>query len=240
MTWPQGPPQGGQPPQQPYGQQPQQSPYGQQPKLPQELRQLPPQQPGAGALTLDVWGDNAKSMVPSAAVAGVLGVGLVIFTLVKGYSTGETIGGVLVGLLCIGLGLMPVAMMTVLKVRQRFTLNPHGITWEGPKDASWTIGWNELNQVAVSKAVKRNPSLWMRFLDKTLVRIDFLPGQGFQERHPELAKYWEHSGAKGCYRVPIGKIKKYVQVLDGALRIFVPQKYIGVIDEGIAWGLRYS
>lgn len=211
-----------------------------QPKLPQELRQLPPQQPGAGALTLDVWNDNAKSMIPGAAVAGVLGLGVIIMTFVKGYSTGQTIGGVLVGLLCIGIGILPVLMMSVLKVTQRLTVNAHGFTWEGPKGEAWTVGWNELNQVAVSTALKRNPSLWMRFLDKTLVRIDFLPGQGFQERRPELTRYWEKSGAKGCYRLPVGKIKKYVGDLDGALRTFVPQKYAGVIDEGIAWGFRYS
>lgn len=173
---------------------------------------------------LDVNKDQMLKSLSGFIVIGVIGLIVLIAGLTSG-SIGAIIGGV-IGLL-IGVG-VPLAMRNVFFRPRKLIVDRPGMRWDDPKgNLAWTVGWTELTGVAVSAGehvVGRTTT--------TLVRVDMWPGQGFEQRHPELQRFWQHSGAQGCYRFPLGPTKKYAQQLDGAFRTFAPQLNAGTMSEG--------
>lgn len=179
-------------------------------------------------------------------VIGVVAVGLPAVTI--GFlvalahaldgSVAAALGAVGLGLLAVLLGLLPVFTLRKAFRPRRLIIEPAGIRWHDPAGTPWALPWPELGAVAISTALK----IRRGGRSTTLVRLDLWPRDpGFDARHPELREQWEASGAKGRYRVGLGPRASALGPMDHALRSYSPPGvYRGVIDDGIAWGFRYT
>jgi hypothetical protein len=167
---------------------------------------------------------------------GVLGIVAAFTGRVVGGS-GVRIGVIVLSLIFFAIALAPLAMLRVLTRPRKLIIEPDGIRWDDPRGKPWYVPWSELAGVSISTASKLKPYGFRT----TLARVDLFPGDaGFQARHPELAHLWEVSGAKQSYRLPLGPHERYVRELDRVLQAYAQTKYRGVIDEGVAWGFRYT
>lgn len=169
--------------------------------------------------------------------------GLGVLGLVAAF-TGGVVGGegvriavIVLSLIFLAIALAPLLMLRTLTRPRKLIIEPDGIRWDDPRGTPWYVPWSELAGVSISTATK----VKQYGFRNTLARVDLFPGDaGFQDRHPEMAHLWEASGAKQSYRLPLGPYEKHVGELDRALRAYAQAKYRGVIDEGIAWGFRYT
>lgn len=114
-----------------------------------------------------------------------------------------------------------------------------GVRVEGTSDQDWHIGWFELAGVWISTARKIHAN---RMGAALLVRLEFIPIDHwrFAHDHPRLQPYFGRQNNYGAYRFPLGPGKLASGILDDGLRTFAQGRYRGIVDEGIAWGFRYS
>jgi hypothetical protein len=215
--------------------------YGPDPRQPQQAPGVPQWQPGS-PVTIDMAAGSAMKVIGIAAICGGIGLIAIIAALAGAVSGGGggRIAVIVIGLIFLALGVAPLAKYGTLTRPRKLLIEPGGIRWDDPKGAPWALPWNELAGVAISTATKvsRGQAVTTR---TTLVRIDLFPGdQGFAARHPELAHLWEHSGARQCYRLPLGPVGKHITAIDNGFRMYAQGKYRGVSDEGIAMGFRYT
>lgn len=173
------------------------------------------------------------------ALCGGLGVLGIVASLTGGVAGGDgvRIAVIVVSLIFFAIALAPLLMARMLTRPRKLIIDPGGIRWDDPRGKPWSVPWGELAGVSISTASKYNQD----FTRRTLARVDLFPGdEGFRERHPEMAHLWEVSDAKQSYRLPIGQYGKHAVEIDQALRTFAQAKYRGVIDEGMAPGIRYT
>jgi hypothetical protein len=231
-------------PQQQYQQQQPQQPYAQQPYQQQQHAQYqqPAQWQAGSPVMIDLAEGTATKSIAVAAICGVIGLVSIIAALVGAVSGG--MGGrifiVVLGLVFLGIAALVLSKYKMITRPRKLLIEPGGIRWEDPKGAPWAVPWHDLAGVAISTATKISRGQAIT-TTRTLVRIDLFPAdQGFQSRHPQLANLWEHSGAKGCYRMPLGAKGDSITAIDNGLRMYAKSLYRGVVDEGIAMGFRYS
>jgi hypothetical protein len=153
-------------------------------------------------------------------------------------SVAAALGAVGLGVLVVLIGLLPVLTLRRAFRPRRLIIEPAGVRWHDPAGTPWAVPWPELGAVAVSTALKIRKG----GRSTTLVRLDLWPRDpGFDARHPEMREQWEASGARDCYRVGLGPRANALGPMDHALRSYPPPGlYRGVIDDGIAWGFRYT
>lgn len=212
--------------------QPQPAPQWQPPPAPQQAP-IPP--------TVIALGKRGKRAgLGLAVVCGGIGLVSIISLFTGGVEDGATIGVVIVGSIFLLLGLAGL-FMAVFGPDHRIVIDAAGIRLDGaPPSRAWQTGWPELAVVATSTASKVNPQgVPMR---SVLVRLEFIPVdyQRFATEHPQLRPFFGRQNDYGAYRIPVGSGKKIAHALDGGLRAFGQQRYRGVVDEGIAWGFRYT
>ncbi|GAB3407970.1 hypothetical protein GCM10027569_20590 [Flindersiella endophytica] len=198
-------------------------------------------QPGSPVM-IDLAEGQATKSIAVAAICGVIGIVSVLAALLGAVSGG--IGGrivvIVLGLFFLGIAVLVLSKYKMITRPRKLLIEPGGIRWEDPKGAPWAVPWNELAGVAISTATKISRGQAIT-TTRTLVRVDLFPAdQGFQSRHPQLANLWEHSGAKGCYRMPLGAKGDSITAIDNGLRMYAKSLYRGVVDEGIAMGFRYT
>src|SRR5699024_1725081 len=94
----------------------------------------------------------------------------------------------------------------------------------------------------VPTASKSHTGFGKAGVHSTLVRLEFVPidQRRFAVDHPNLQRYYGRQNNYGAYRIPLGPGAGAVAVFDETLRGFAQGRYRGVVDEGIAWGFRYS
>ncbi|MEU8363706.1 hypothetical protein AB0C27_47565 [Nonomuraea sp. NPDC048882] len=216
--------------------------YG--PHQPPHPAPYPPQQPprsfGPPPVVIDVGGDAKVKAMIGGAVSGVIGLFVIVSTL-----TGQTTGGAgtavvagLLGLIFLGIGLLPVFAWKKLSRPRKLVFDGFGVRWDDPKGTPWAVAWAELSGVGISRTRQRRVKLADYIFRKTMVRMDLFPAdQGFRSRHPEMEHLWEFHTVKNGYRLPLGSNPKYIPVIEGAMRQYRPGAYLGVKDEGFMIGL---
>lgn len=125
----------------------------------------------------------------------------------------------------------------------RFVIDESGMRVEGTRQNDWRLAWFELAGVWIPTATKAHMGAFGGTgLRSTLVRLEFVPidQRRFAADHPRLRRYYGRQNSYGAYRIPLGPGARAVQLFDDTLRMFAPGRYRGVIDEGIAWGFRYT
>lgn len=204
----------------------------------------PNRQYGAPVVLNVAAASNVKIIV-GCVIAGVIGLVTVVSVLldkVEGGTGARIVGGV-IGSICLLAALVPLLTFPITFRPRKLVVEPAGIRWDDPRGKPWALRWQELGAVAISTAEKVTRGTGSGFsTSTTLVRMDLWPRDpGFPTRHPEMQHLWQASGAKGCYRLPLGPNRKFVTPLDAALRGYAPPGlYRGIGDEGLAWGFRYT
>lgn len=91
----------------------------------------------------------------------------------------------------------------------------------------------------------------------TFVRLDLVPADpGFLDRHRNLAVFKRYTGRPGeaprstwaddigeqqaILRIPFGDMPQVASEVDAGLRRFAGERYHPPVNEGLAWGFRYS
>lgn len=127
-----------------------------------------------------------------------------------------------------------------------------GVRHDDPKgDRGFELRWEELGTARVSRAVKRtnaglsadpvSRAVGRRLGDSTLVRIDLTPvDESAETAHAEMKRFRRRSTAGPVWRLPFGPRPELCEPVDAALRRFGGPRYRELLDEGTAWGFRYS
>ncbi|RJQ77071.1 hypothetical protein D5S17_16445 [Pseudonocardiaceae bacterium YIM PH 21723] len=104
---------------------------------------------------------------------------------------------------------------------RRLVFDNKGIAWEDPGGAPWSVGWGELDGVAVS--VHRRFQL-------SGARLDLFPeSAAMRERRPELDHLWERDQLRGGYAVSLlAPTPDVLAGIDDALRDLRPGVYRGI------------
>lgn len=203
-----------------------------------------PRHPGQPAphppVVIDVGGDAKVRAMIGGSVAGALGLLAIVSAL-----TGQTTGGSgtavavgLVGLVFLGIGLLPVVAWKKVSRPRRLVFDAFGVRWDDPRGRPWAVAWAELSGVGISRTRQRRVQLADHLVRRTMVRLDLFPAdQGFRARHQEMAHLWEFHTVKNGYRLPLGSQPKYIPVIEHAMRLHRPGAYLGIKDEGLVVGL---
>lgn len=148
---------------------------------------------------------------------------------------------------CIGAALLAFGVYGVYKTITmkpfRFVVDGCGVRMEQTGGKGWQLAWFEIAGVWLSTATKSHMGAFGRSdLHSTLVRLEFVPldQRRFAFDHPNLHRYYGRQNRYGAYRIPLGPGRAAVPVFDETLRAFAQGRYRGVVDEGMAWGLRYT
>ncbi|MEO3868693.1 hypothetical protein ABGB18_07680 [Nonomuraea sp. B12E4] len=206
--------------------------YGTQ-QPPFSARQPPP-------VVIDVARDARVKALVGGSVAGVIGI-ITLFSALTGQVTGGSgtvaVSAVL-GLLFLGIGLLPLIAWRKISRPRRLVFDGFGVRWDDPQGRPWAAGWAELAGVGISRTRQRRVRAADHIIRKTMVRLDlFAADPGFRARHPEMEHMWEFHTVKNGYRLPLGSNPKYVPVIEHAMRRFRPAAFLGVRDEGFVVGL---
>ena len=147
---------------------------------------------------------------------------------------------------CIGVALLPFGLYggyaMIVRRPFRFVIDGWGVRVESTKGPNWAFAWSEIAGVWMPTATKAHGGLGRAGMHSTLVRLEFVPidPQRFASEHPSLQRYHGRQNNHGAYRIPLGPGAGAVSVFDATLRAFARGRYRGVVDEGVAWGFRYS
>ena len=201
---------------------------------------MPPGQPMAGPVVVDVGKRAAVQVAVGGAVAG--GIGLIpLIAAVTGGINGPAVAYVIA--VVIGLGFTGIGVLALLNWKKasrprKLVLDPHGVTWDDPQGQPWAVRWEELSGVAISRTKERAVQVSDAAARRVLVRLDLFPADpGFRQRHPEMEHLWEFHRVRNGYRLPLGSNPGFIAPIDHGMRLFRPQIYGGVRDEGISVGL---
>ncbi|SDH09805.1 hypothetical protein [Nonomuraea jiangxiensis] len=199
---------------------------------------FPPRQPSP--VVIDVARDAKVKALIGGSVAAVIGL-ITLFSAATGQVTGGSgtvaVSAVL-GLLFLGIGLLPVIAWRKISRPRRLVFDGFGVRWDDPQGRPWAAGWGELDAVGISRTRQRRVRPADYIIRKTMVRLDLFPAdRGFRARHPEMEHLWEFHTVKNGYRLPLGSNPKYIPVIEHAMRQFRPAAYLGVRDEGFMVGL---
>ncbi|MBB6549769.1 hypothetical protein [Nonomuraea rubra] len=211
-----------------------QQPFRNSPHPPQQQPFTPP------PVVIDVGADAKVRALAGGSVAGVIGL-IAIGSALTGQTTGG--GGTavavgLVGLVFLGIGLLPVVAWKKVGRPRRLVFDSFGVRWDDPQGRPWAVAWAELSGVGISRTRQRRVKPADYLMRKTMVRLDLFPAdQGFRSRHQEMEHLWEFHTVKNGYRLPLGSSPKYIPVIEGAMRQYRPGAYLGIKDEGFVVGL---
>lgn len=192
----------------------------------------------AGPVEIDLGSRARRTIAVGAVVSGGIGLVAVYSALTGGVEggTGTAVAAGIIGGIFLLIGLLPVVTWRTAARPRKLVLSHDGIRMDDPRGAPWTVAWDELAAVAISRTEKRRVK--PTDLAKVMVRLDLFPADaGFRARHPEMEPLWELHRVRDGYRLPFGSAPQYVPVIDQALRRFRPDIYLGVRDEGFSVGL---
>ncbi|MEV0998898.1 hypothetical protein [Nonomuraea sp. NPDC050202] len=191
-------------------------------------------------VVLDVGADAKVKALAGGSVAGVIGL-IAIFSALTGQTTGG--GGTavavgVVGLVFLGIGLLPVIAWKKVARPRRLVFDAFGVRWDDPQGRPWAVAWAELSGVGISRTRQRRVKPADYLVRRTMVRLDLFPAdQGFRSRHQEMEHLWEFHTVKNGYRLPLGSTPRYIPVIERAMRQYRPGAYLGIKDEGFTVGL---
>ena len=178
-------------------------------------------------------------------VCGVPGLGLLALGIVGLLGNPDDPTGLIIGS-CIGVALVPLGLYggyaMIVRKPFRLVIDGWGVRVESVKGGNWRFAWFEVAGVWVPTASKSHTGFGKAGVHSTLVRLEFVPidQRRFAVDHPNLQQYYGRQNNYGAYRIPLGPGAGAVAVFDETLRVFAQDRYRGVVDEGIAWGFRYS
>ena len=196
---------------------------------------------GAVPVVADVGKTMLTRAVIGAVVAGSIGVFTLIMTIGAAFDGGGGIVFVfgLIGIVFLGIGLIPVFMWKKISRPRKLVFEPQGVRWDDPQGQPWAVPWNELAAVSISRTIERRVQLHQYLIPrKIMVRLDLFPGDSaFRQRHPEMEYMWEFHTVQNGYRLPLGSNPRFIPIIEQGMRAFAPNVYRGVVDEGFIVGL---
>lgn len=214
----------------------------QPPQWHQQGPQGPPaQQPAAPSVVFQIGKRGKVAGLGLAVICGGIGLITIISMFTGGIDggAGAYIGAGIIGGLFLLVGLAGL-FTAVAGPSHRLVIDPMGMRLEGAGPRDWQVVWGEVGAVVASSASKVSGPFGIG--RSKLIRLEFIPidHQRFAAAHPQLQQFLGRQNNYGAYRIPLGAGSKTGQSLDAGLRAFAPQRYQGVVDEGIAWGFRYT
>ena len=192
-------------------------------------------------VVIDLGKSDTRKVLIGGSVAGALGI-LALVGAVSAFIDGEPVGGTIAAV--IGVAFTFIAVMAVVKWKtisrpRKLIIEQQGVRLDDPQGMPWAVGWQELGAVSISRTQERAVQLADALVKRTLVRLDLHPRDParFRPAHPTMEPLWEFHRVQNGYRLPLGDSASFIAPMDHGLRMFAPQIYRGVIDEGFSVGL---
>ncbi|MFI6096856.1 hypothetical protein ACIA8G_14940 [Lentzea sp. NPDC051213] len=192
-------------------------------------------------VVIDLGKSDTRKVLIGGSVAGALGI-LALIGAVTAFIDGEPVGGSIAGIIGIAftfIGVMALVKFKTVSRPRKLVIEQHGIRLDDPQGAPWAVGWQELGAISISRTQERAVQLADALVKRTLVRVDLHPLDPARCRsaHPTMEPLWEFHRVQNGYRLPLGDSASFIGPIDHGLRMFAPQIYRGVIDEGFSVGL---
>ncbi|MFS8104025.1 hypothetical protein LFM09_43615 [Lentzea alba] len=192
-------------------------------------------------VVIDLGKSDTRKVLIGGSVAGVLGI-LALVGSVSAFLDGEPVGGTIAGIIGIAftfIGVMAVVKWKTISRPRKLIIEQQGVRLDDPQGMPWAVGWQELGAVSISRTQERAVQLADALVKRTLVRLDLHPRDParFRPGHPTMEPLWEFHRVQNGYRLPLGDSAGFIAPMDHGLRMFAPQIYRGVIDEGFSVGL---
>lgn len=203
------------------------------------LRQQSPAD--AEPVSIDLGAHATRTVALGGAVSGAVG----LLALVAAF-TGQVIGGTgatvaagVIGGIFLLFALVVLFSWRTLSRPRRLIFDAGGIRMDDPHGRPWSVAWDELSGVAISRTVQRRVKPADYVVRRVLVRLDMFPADpGFRTRHPEMEHLWELHRVRNGYRLPFGSAPELLPRIDEAIRRHRSDIYRGVRDEGFTVGLQ--
>lgn len=191
-------------------------------------------------VVIDIGSHATKQVAIGGAISGVLGLIALVsaFTgAVEGGAGTAAVAGVIGGLFLL-FALFVLFSWKTLSRPRRLVFDEQGIRSVDPSGRPWSVAWDELGAVAISRTKQRRVKLTDFIMRRILVRLDLFPRDpGFRDRHPEMEYLWELHRVRNGYRLPLGSAPQLIPSMDEALHRYRPGIYRGVVDEGFTVGI---
>lgn len=168
---------------------------------------------------LDLSSKARRKVFAGAVLAGVLGLTVMLLAIFGVIGEGGvlrvTTGALGAGFL--GLSLIAVMCWRVIARDRRLRISPHGLRWDEDHGSSFTLRWQELASVELTRG------------DRRTLTLDLYPGDSFfSQRHPEMEHLWGRHGIQNGYRIQLGDTIQLLPPVELALRRYCPTLYRGV------------
>ena len=203
------------------------------------LRQRSPAD--AEPVSIDLGAHATRTVALGGAVSGAVG----LLALVAA-STGQVIGGAgataaagVIGGIFLLFALVVLFSWRTLSRPRRLVFSADGIRMDDPQGRPWSVAWDELAGLAISRTAQRRVKPADHVVRRILVRLDMFPADpGFRARHPEMEPLWELHRVRNGYRLPFGSAPEFLPRIDDAIRRHRSDIYQGIRDEGFTVGLQ--
>ncbi len=213
-------------------------------QTPDERRFQPPEQqrgrPGDGDPVVVQFGGWSATL--KVGLGGVFCLGLggsaVVSAIVGGFhSTGERIGGAVIGGLFFLLGLGIALSLKAVKRDSSLVLSVQGVAWDDPQGRAWSASWPEVSRVTIVQAYHQT-GYGKKFRVRLLVTpVDI---DSFAARRPQMSVLRGQYGAgPNEYGLPLATAVKKVLAVAECLQRFGGPANGGFVDEGRVTGTGY-
>ena len=192
-------------------------------------------------VVLDLGASDTRKVLLGGSLAGGLGV-LALFGAVSAFVSGEPVGGsiaAVIGLAFTFIGVMALVKFKTISRPRKLIIEPQGIRLDDPQGTPWAVAWKDLGAISISRTRERAVELADALVRRTMVRVDLHPldPARFRPAHPTMEPMWEFHRVQDGYRLALGDSAPMIAPIDAGLRMYAPQIYRGVIDEGFTVGL---
>ena len=200
----------------------------------------PQRSPHTEPVVVEIGAHATRTVAIGGAISGGLGL-IAVFSAFTGQvigGTGATIAAVIIGGIFLLIGLVVLFSWRTLSRPRRLVFDHDGIRMDDPRGQPWSIAWDELAAVAISRTAQRRVKPADVVVRRILVRLDMFPADpGFRAAHPEMEHLWELHRVRNGYRLPFGSAPQFIPPIDEAIRRHRPDIYQGVQDEGFTVGV---
>ncbi|MBE1530262.1 hypothetical protein [Actinomadura algeriensis] len=178
--------------------------------------------PSREAVSIRIGSLRTRMLATTGAAFVVLGVYTVFYAAVE--MEGERATSILFGIACALLGLAALPLWWWVIWPRKLVIDAAGLHRVDPRGIPWTVEWRELERVTFA---------FPQVADKSkgpvpVLRIELRPAdETFEDDHPEMER-WEDSPPDepgAVYRMPLGRNRKWIEPIDGALSAFAPGVY---------------
>ena len=110
------------------------------------------------------------------------------------------------------------------KLPRKLIFDEQGIHWDEPRGAGWSIGWDDVEKVAVNAA--GGTSLTVRNPGVTIVRLVIFPHTG--KENAQLARFAATVDEQPAYWIPLADNPDFIPLIAEGTGRFRPGKYAGL------------